>query len=81
MVLLFYRFIPQNVRELIDSGSTQNWDQAARMAHKLKSTVDSMGIKTLREDIRTVEANAKSKTDLEKIPALIARIDRVVGCR
>lgn len=78
MILLFIDTVPQNVKELVESGHSANWDQAARMAHKLKSTVDSMGIKSLREDIRTVEANAKSKTDLQNIPVLIAHIDRVV---
>ncbi len=78
MVLLFIDTVPQNVRELVESGQSANWEQVSRMAHKLKSTVDSMGIKTLREDIRTVEANAKSNTELEKIPVLIAHIDRVV---
>jgi hypothetical protein len=45
----------------------------------LKSTVDSMGIKSIRQEIRTVEANAKQKESLELIPGLVATIDTVIG--
>jgi HPt (histidine-containing phosphotransfer) domain-containing protein len=56
----------------------ENWDQVGKTAHKLKSTIDSMGIKSLRQEIRTVEANAKQKEDLEAVPALIGTIDSVI---
>ncbi len=79
MVLLFIETVPQNVRELVESGNSSNWEQVARMAHKLKSTVDSMGIRSLRADIRTVEANAKTKTELDLMPAMISRIDQVIA--
>jgi hypothetical protein len=38
-----------------------------------------MGIKSIRQEIRTVEANAKQKQSLEQIPSLVERIAAVIG--
>jgi HPt (histidine-containing phosphotransfer) domain-containing protein len=78
MVALFIETVPQNVNDLKKALQEENWDQVGKTAHKLKSTVDSMGIKSIRQEIRTVEANAKQKQSLEEIPALVATIDSVI---
>jgi HPt (histidine-containing phosphotransfer) domain-containing protein len=71
--------VPQNVAELKKSAEEENWDQAAKLAHKLKSTIDSMGIRSIHNDIRSVEANAKQKTNLSDLPLLIQKIEFVVA--
>jgi len=78
MVALFIETVPQNMEELTKATASENWDQVAKTAHKLKSTVDSMGIKTIKQEIRTVEANAKQKTQVEEIPALVEMIGSVI---
>ena len=79
MVALFIETVPQNMEELVKAVQTENWDQVGKTAHKLKSTVDSMGIKSIRQEIRTVEANAKAKTQIEEIPALVDKIGSVIN--
>ena len=79
MVALFIETVPQNMDELVKATQTENWDQVGKTAHKLKSTVDSMGIKSIRQEIRTVEANAKQKTQVEQIPALVEKIGSVIN--
>ena len=78
MVALFIETVPQNLDELVKAVQTENWDQVGKTAHKLKSTVDSMGIKSIRQEIRTVEANAKAKTQVEEIPVLVDKIGSVI---
>jgi len=78
MVALFIETVPQNMDELVKAVQSENWDQVGKTAHKLKSTVDSMGIKSIRQEIRTVEANAKAKTQVEEIPALVDKIGSVI---
>jgi len=78
MVLLFIETVPQNVQELIKSLQAQNWVQVSKMAHKLKSTIDSMGINSLHQVVRTVEANAKQLQDLDQVPDLVYKIDAVI---
>ena len=79
MVALFIETVPQNVEELGKAVEAGQWDQVAKLAHKLKSTVDSMGIKSIRTEIRTMEANAKQKQGLEQMPALMATIAKVIS--
>ena len=78
MVALFIETVPQNLDELVKATAAENWDQVGKTAHKLKSTVDSMGIKSIRQEIRTVEANAKQKVQVEEIPALVDKIGSVI---
>jgi HPt (histidine-containing phosphotransfer) domain-containing protein len=78
MVALFIETVPQNLQDLISATTIGNWEQVGKTAHKLKSTVDSMGIKSIRQEIRTVEANARQKQSLEEIPSLVERIDAVI---
>jgi CheY-like chemotaxis protein len=78
MVALFIETVPQNVLELKNALHEENWDQVGKTAHKLKSTIDSMGIKSIRQEIRSVELNAKQKESLQEVPALIGTIDTVI---
>jgi CheY-like chemotaxis protein len=78
MIKLFIETVPQNVKELTAAVNAQNWEQTSKMAHKLKSTVDSMGIKSIRDDIRLVESNAKQQKDLAEIPGIVRKIEAVI---
>jgi HPt (histidine-containing phosphotransfer) domain-containing protein len=75
MVQLFIDTMPQNMKDLQGALDTQNWEMVGKHAHKMKSTIDSMGISLLKEDIRAVELNGKNKTNLEVIPALVAKVN------
>lgn len=79
MILLFIETVPLNVRELVDAAAAQNWEQVAKMAHKLKSTVDSMGIKAIHADIRKVEADAKAHQNLDHLPHMVRQVETVVS--
>ena len=79
MILLFIETVPQNVKELVDATAAQNWEQVSKMAHKLKSTIDSMGIKSIHGDIRKVEAQAKSRENLEQLPQMVKQVEAVVS--
>jgi len=79
MILLFIETVPQNVKELVEATATQNWEQVSKMAHKLKSTVDSMGIKSIHGDIRKVEAQAKSRENLEELPQMVMQVEAVIS--
>jgi PAS domain S-box-containing protein len=78
MVALFIETVPQNVQDLKKAMQEENWEQVGKTAHKLKSTIDSMGIKSIRQEIREVEANAKQLESLQTIPSLVATIDTVI---
>jgi len=79
MVALFIETVPQNMQDLKNALNEENWDQVGKTAHKLKSTIDSMGIKSIRQEIRTVEANARQKEGLDVVPGLVATVDNVIN--
>ncbi len=79
MVLLFMETVPPNVAELKKSTESENWDQVVKIAHKLKSTIDSMGIKSISPNIRTIESDAKQKINLTEIPSLVNKIESVIN--
>ena len=78
MIRLFIETVPPNVRALTAAVSAENWEQTSKMAHKLKSTIDSMDIRSIREDIRLVESNAKQQIGLTEIPLLAQKIEAVI---
>jgi CheY-like chemotaxis protein len=78
MIRLFIQTVPQNVQELVDATAAGNWEQVSKMAHKLKSTVDSMGIRSIHDQIRSVEMHAKNRDQLERLPELVKQVESVV---
>lgn len=61
-----------DIRSSADKGE---WMALSKHAHKLKSTIDSMGIATLKQDIRAIEAGGKTGKDPE---GLLVLVDRVI---
>ena len=74
MVQLFVDTMPQNLNDLQQALKEQNWEMVGKHAHKMKSTIDSMGITSLKDDIRAVEAGGKTNTNLERLPVLIEKV-------
>ena len=79
MILLFIETVPQNVQELVDATGNKNWEQVAKMAHKLKSTIDSMGIRSSSRANPRVEKQAKKGELLDQMPAMVSQVERVVS--
>jgi CheY-like chemotaxis protein len=79
MIQLFIQTVPQNVQELVSATSQGNWEQVSKMAHKLKSTIDSMGIRSVHDQIRNVEMRAKNLEQLELVPEMVKQVETVVS--
>jgi CheY-like chemotaxis protein len=78
MVQLFVETAPPTVAELQQALQAQQWDRVGKLAHKLKSTIDSMGISSLKDEIRTIESNGKHQQDTDGLPPLIQKVTEVV---
>lgn len=79
MIRLFIETMPETVAELVKNQKEENWEATGRIAHKLKSTIDSMGIELLKKDIRTLEANARGLKEVDTIPALVRKVEEIVS--
>lgn len=78
MIDLFMETVPPSVQEMNVHGGQQDWDEVSKIAHKLKSTLDSMGIQSVKQEIRTIEQSAKTRQQLEMVPTLMHKVTATV---
>ncbi|MEL6191645.1 MAG: response regulator [Bacteroidota bacterium] len=52
--------------------------ELSKCAHKLKSSIDTMGIESLRQVIRSIEQKAKNNERLEMIPEQVTETRRII---
>ncbi len=76
---IFLNTIPKNCAEMAEAAENKNWDRVSNLAHKLKPTIDTMNIRSIKQEIRAIEINAKNKADLSSITKLINKVNSVIG--
>jgi HPt (histidine-containing phosphotransfer) domain-containing protein len=79
MMQLFLDTIPPALSEMNQHIADHNWPSLGAVAHKIKPSIDTMGIDLLREDIRSLEKNGKESSNLEEIPALMNKLELVIN--
>lgn len=83
MLQLFLDTVPASLRDLQSLSGKQQWADLSKAAHKLKSTVDSMGIASLKQVIRDIESDGKTGAGTAAIPAkvreVVSTMDRVMA--
>ncbi|MBX0335024.1 PAS domain S-box protein [Pontibacter sp. HSC-14F20] len=75
---LFADTIPVTVRDMQKALEQEDWKTVSALAHKVKSTIDTMKIESLKEAVRFVEANAKLEANLPEVRAGVNKIRRVL---
>jgi len=79
MVQLFIDTVPPGLADLKEAMATAQWQKMGKVAHKLKSTIDSIGISSLHEDIRFIESSGKHETDTDKLSPLVDNVTNVIN--
>jgi CheY-like chemotaxis protein/HPt (histidine-containing phosphotransfer) domain-containing protein len=79
MVELFVDTMPTSMIELQSMADNTQWEGVGKLAHKLKSTTGSMGMDSIKEEIRAVEQNCKKNENIEQTPALIQKVILVIN--
>jgi len=67
IISAFLKSLPVHAGDLVIAANEKKWDKVSFLAHKMKSNIDLLNIKTIREDIRIIEQNAKAKIHHEQI--------------
>ncbi len=78
MLQLFLDTIPVSLKEIRSAADSGEWLALSKLAHKLKSTIDSMGIIELKQDIRFIETHGKAGHHLGEMPALVDKVVNVM---
>jgi len=81
MVDLFLTTIPQSLVEMRQQCTAMDWIAVGKSAHKLKSTIDSLGILYLKQDIRLLEKYGRNNENVTLMPSLVDKVvDGMEAC-
>lgn len=75
---IFLNTIPLNSQQLHDAALAGDWLTVSKLAHKLKSTVDSLNIVSLQKEIRILEMDGKNKTNTDNLLKLSYKVKEVI---
>lgn len=76
---IFITSIPVNSKELLKASEAGDWLHVSKLAHKMKSTIDSMDIVSIQADIRMIETDAKNKVNTESVKKMAIKVDDVIN--
>jgi hypothetical protein len=79
MLQLFLDTVPATLADIKGATDKSEWMPLSKHAHKLKSTIDSMNISSLKNDIRTIESKGKKGEDTNTLPGLVDKVLTVMN--
>jgi len=69
-IKLFMKNTPETLSSLITGVTNSDWEKVRQAAHKMKPSLNYLGMKEARELASTIETKAKDLTGTEEIPKL-----------
>lgn len=75
MIRIFLEQSAQSVQELKSAYQTNNMEVIERTAHRMKTSIDNMGIEQLKQEIRLLEQKAQGKSVSEDLPQLMRLVE------
>ena len=77
MIEGFLEHTPDSLEKITRHAENKQWDRVRAVAHKIKPSIDFMGLKSLEQDIRLIEEYADDQTNLVEILTLTQRLKEV----
>ena len=74
----FVSSVPPVVDSMVQACKAADWQKVGKEAHNLKSNIETLQIKSISTDIRTIEANGKHGLDIEITADLVYKVERVM---
>lgn len=71
MVELFIQTTPEILDYMKQDLKAENYDEVARLAHKLKPSIDMLEITSQKERIRNIENFARNQKNIETLPEMV----------
>ena len=75
MVQTFLENMPNTLKKIEQSLSGENWEGLYQAAHYAKSTLSVIKVSEMFDAVLMIEANAKNKTNLHTLPALVQKVN------
>ncbi|MBS4012178.1 MAG: Hpt domain-containing protein [Bacteroidetes bacterium] len=77
MILFFIENAPLSLEEIKLQHSNKNWKALREITHKYKPQIGFMGIKSIAEELETLEQSASKEVNIDAMPGLIERIEKI----
>ena len=61
---------------MLEAFEKGDFEKVSALAHKIKPSIDMMGIKDLQEPIRTIEKDGKESG--QELPNLVPKLDKIL---
>jgi len=74
MVDMFLQLTPQTIEVLKESYAEDELETMGGAAHKIKPTIDMMGIEKIKQAVRDLEQYGKNRSHLELIPGILTEV-------
>jgi len=79
MLLLFIEQVPAAVTEIKQAFAAGDLSKVKLVVHRIKPSVDSLGIISIKEDIRNIELNTAELQAAGQLEKLISKLDSVIS--
>jgi len=67
MVSLFLEQVPKDLEKMKESVALGEWDPVSKIAHKMKPSIEGMGIALLKDPIRDIETKTHNNEPLNEV--------------
>ena len=78
MVDMFVDMTPGLIQRIEDGLGAQDWEEVRSASHKMKPSIDMMGIVSLHGLVREIEGSAKNQIDLDSLPEKVAALKQTL---
>jgi HPt (histidine-containing phosphotransfer) domain-containing protein len=79
MLQTFIHQADSDVQKLRQAVVVMDWDTIHLIAHKMKPSLQFVGLECLKADMHTLETIAKQHSDFDRVTSLISHIFTVIG--
>jgi PAS domain S-box-containing protein len=77
MIRAFLIQTPQLIDQMKQGAALKQWQEVRGAAHKMKPSMDFIGIHSLKSVVASIENNAHDQKNLDKLPTMIAEVETV----
>ena len=79
IVKVFLSDVPKQLKNMKSSFNENDFNELTRIAHKLKPSIDLLGINSIAEDIRTIESYSKKGININQLSNVIVNIQTTLN--
>lgn len=77
MLNIFIEQVPQSLTRIETAVHNKDWQTLRTVVHKMKPSILFVGLNEIKEDVPLLEKYASERSNLEDIPAKVAKIKAV----